>query len=138
MFNLVYASTATKQFSDSGLLDMLHQARDKNARLGITGLLLYKQGSFMQALEGEESTVRELYDTIRKDPRHHHVLTLMALPIPKHQFPNWSMGFRNLGDVGISSVPGYNPAPNFPAASDELSWQASVAMSLLATFAEEN
>ena len=138
MFQLVYASTAVKLFSGSELLELLPHYREKNLRLGITGLLLYKHGSFMQALEGEEETVRALYDTIREDPRHHHVLTLMALPVAARQFPNWSMGFKDLGAVVADDVPGYNPFPALPPANDELSWQASVASSLLATFQEDN
>ena len=138
MFQLVYASTAAKLFSSKELFEQLAQYREKNLRLGITGLLLYKQGSFMQVLEGEEKTVRGLFAIIRGDPRHHHILLLMALPVAERQFPNWSMGFKDLAEVDAGSVPGYNPSPALPAANDELSWQASVAMSLLATFKEQD
>ena len=138
MFQLVYASTATKLFSSRGLLEVMPRYREKNLRLGITGLLLYKQGSFMQALEGEEAAVRTLYAAIRADSQHHHVLTLMALTVPERRFPNWSMGFKDLSAMGVADVPGYAPCPALPLASDEISWQASVALSLLATFQEDD
>ena len=138
MFQLVYASTAAKVFSANELFEWLPPYREKNARLGITGLLLYKEGSFMQALEGDEAVVRELYATIRADDRHHHVLTLVTMTVPARQFPDWSMGFKNLDSEEAAPVPGYNPDPSLPSAHSELSWQASVAMSLLATFKQEN
>ena len=138
MFQLVYASTATKLFSSRGLLEVLPRYREKNLRLGITGLLLYKHGSFMQALEGEEEAVRTLYATIRANSWHHHVLTLMALTVPERQFPNWSMGLKDLSAVGAADVPGYTSCPALPLANNELSWQASVATSLLASFKENH
>ncbi len=138
MFQLVYASTAAKLFSGGELLAHLRPYRDKNARLAITGMLLYKHGSFMQVLEGEEETVRSLFATIRTDERHHHVMTLAALTVAARQFPDWSMGFKDLSGADASAVPGYNPSPALPPPGNELSWQASVAMSLLATFKEEN
>ena len=138
MFQIVYASTAEKPFSSNELFEQLAQYREKNLRLGITGLLLYKHGSFMQVLEGEEETVRSLFAIIRGDPRHHHVLLLMALPVAERQFPKWSMGFKDLAEVDADAVPGYDPCPALPAADDELSWQASVARSLLATFKAED
>lgn len=64
MFHLVYASTATKRFSAGELFDLLPRYREKNARLSVTGMLLYKEGAFMHALEGEEETVRSLYATM--------------------------------------------------------------------------
>ncbi len=138
MFQIVYASTAVKMFSGSELLEWLVPFREKNACLGITGLLLYKHGSFMQVLEGTEEAVRALYAIVRADQRHHHVLTLATLPVTARQFPDWSLGFKDLDAVEISFAPGYDPSPALLPTGDELSWQASVAMTLLATFKEEN
>ena len=138
MFNLVYVSTAAKPFSASELLEWVEPFREKNVRLGITGLLLYKHGAFMQALEGHEEAVRALFATIREDKDHHHVLTLVAMPVARRQFPDWSMGFKNLDGVTINPVPGYNPSMDLPPTGDDLSWQASVALTLLATFKQEN
>jgi hypothetical protein len=135
MFHLVYASTATKPFSVGELLEVLHQARKNNADIGVTGLLLYKDGAFMQVLEGEEDAVQSLYAEILRDGRHCDVRTLVAMPVGERQFPNWSMGFKNLDDEpGADAVPGYNAHPDLPSPDDGLAWQGSVAMSLLASF----
>ena len=137
IFQIVYASIATSPLSGNGLPELLNRSRGKNVHLGITGLLLHKHGSFVQVLEGEETAVHSLYATIRKDQRHHHVVTLATLPVAKRQFPNWTMGFKDLDDPQIGSIPGYYPNPLLPTAHDELSWQASAAKGLLATFEEE-
>ena len=89
--------------------------REKNLRLHITGLLLYRQGEFMQALEGEEATVRALFATIRKDRRHERIHLLTTVAVPRRQFPRWSMGFKNLDEIDINTVPGYTPHPDLPA-----------------------
>ena len=96
MFQLVYASKANRDFSEGELFEMLAKFREKNVRLGITGLLLFKDGSFMQALEGDENAVLELYDTIWADDRHHDLNVLLTITVGRRQFPDWSMGFKNL------------------------------------------
>ena len=121
MFTLVYASTATKRFSSEELLELLRHPREKNVTRDITGLLLYKQGAFMQALEGEEAAVRALYVRICNDPCHHDLITLVATPITQRQFADWSMGFENLNGWDVSSTPGYNPRPLLPPPDEDLS-----------------
>ena len=138
MFNLVYASTATYPLTVSESLEWLHHFREKNASLGITGLLLYKHGSFMQALEGDEETVRSLFETIRADKRHHDVNTILTITVSQRQFPDWSMGFKNLGDERVLSVAGYKGPKELPPWVDILPWRAGVAMKLLATFNQDD
>lgn len=137
MFNLVYQSTATESPSTNELLTWLPEFREKNARLGVTGLLLYKHGSFMQALEGEEDTVRDLYEIIRADPRHHDVQTVLAITVSQRQFPDWSMGFKNLGETAVTTIPGYREPKELPPWVDILPWKACIAMKLLAEFNED-
>ncbi len=64
MFFLTYVSTATRPFSKTDLSELMTESHENNARLGLTGMLLYKDGNFMQVLEGEEGDVRALYQKI--------------------------------------------------------------------------
>ncbi len=64
MFFLVYVSSATRPFSGEDLRALLATCRKNNAELGVTGMLLYKDGNFMQVLEGDEEAVRGLYEKI--------------------------------------------------------------------------
>src|SRR5438477_5611080 len=107
MISLVYISSATRLLSEQELLLLLEQFRDKNARLGISGMLLYKGGNFMQVLEGPEEAVRNLFSRIQRDRRHRGVFKLLEERIADRQFSNFTMGFTNLDRVG-EEVPGYS------------------------------
>ncbi len=64
MFFLVCVSSATRPFSGEDLRALLETCRKNNAGSGVTGMLLYRDGKFMQVLEGDEGTVRALYEGI--------------------------------------------------------------------------
>jgi hypothetical protein len=119
VFSLVYASSAVKPFTQSQLLDLLAESREKNERLGITGLLLYKDGNFMQALEGEEGPVRSLFAKISADPRHRGCLELLEGHVSARQFPNCSMGFKDLKSREVLRIPDYNEFLNSPLTGKE-------------------
>ncbi len=96
MYSVVYVSSATLSFSSAELMDLLARCQRNNQAAGVTGMLLYKNGNFMQVLEGEQSAVQGVYDRIAIDPRHTGVLRLLREDLRERQFPNWSMGFRNV------------------------------------------
>lgn len=108
MIHLCYVSTASRLMSQSDLLELLGVAREKNARSAVTGMLLYKDMSFLQVLEGAAETVHELYAHIRDDSRHERVKTLFDEPIEARDFPDWTLGFENLDGNDLSDIPGYS------------------------------
>ncbi|GAB4522683.1 MAG: hypothetical protein OHK0046_35590 [Anaerolineae bacterium] len=112
VINLIYGSSASTMMSDEELLDILQTSRRNNARLGVTGMLLYKDGNFLQVLEGEEDVVMSLYEKIAQDPRHHQVLTILKRPVEKREFAEWEMGFYNISKADYSQVEGYNEFMN--------------------------
>lgn len=134
MFYLVYVSSATRPFSEADLSDLLETSRENNAKLGITGMLLYKDGNLMQVLEGEEELVRALYEKIGTDPRHDGAITLHQSFAQERQFPDWSMGFRNLDSPELRTVPGYSEFLNSPLTGGEFSADPSRSQRLLLTF----
>lgn len=134
MFFLVYASSATRPFSESDLSDLLATSRENNARVGITGMLLYKDGNFMQVLEGEERAVRALYGKIGIDPRHKGEITLVRGFAGGRQFPDWSMGFRDLDSPEARAAPGYSEFLNTSLTGREFSADPTRAQRLLLTF----
>ena len=105
MFQLVYASSAVHPMQPNDLEPLLEEARTKNDRLDITGMLLYRDGRFLQALEGSQHTVRSIYDTIRKDERHTSVITLRERLVDTREFPGWAMGFTNLDRTNPDELP---------------------------------
>ena len=107
MFSLVYVSAAVTWFSARELRALLDQCRHSNAELGITGMLLYKDGNFMQSLEGDEGTVRALVARIAVDRRHQGMVTLTSGHTAGRQFSDWTMGFCDLTVPDGDLPPGY-------------------------------
>lgn len=105
MHLIAYVSTARKLFSSSDLADLLIRSRKANAEFGITGLLLYKGGNFVQVIEGPEQAVKRLYININADGAHYNVMTVLNESVSKRAFPDWSMGFLKQGDV--EDIPGF-------------------------------
>ena len=66
-------------------------ARSTNKRLGVTGALLTSGDWFVQALEGDEAVVRDLYERIRQDARHESVTLLEAETVDGRTFGRWAM-----------------------------------------------
>lgn len=107
MYQLIYVSTATEKMSDAVLNNLLQQARKKNERLDITGMLLYFEGNFMQIIEGSESVIKELFEDIQKDVRHMGIITLEQGAIPRRSFRDWTMGFKKASLSELNNMPGY-------------------------------
>lgn len=134
MYFIVYVSAATEVFSKAALLDLLAKAREKNHRLGITGLLLYKDGDFIQLLEGEKAAVQSLFNTISADPRHANTIVLLEGESDKRLFSDWSMGFRDLSDPAVQATPGFSQFMNKPLSADSFADDPNGCMELLALF----
>jgi hypothetical protein len=105
MLELIYASAARRPFDDGQLAELLTKARANNARLGVSGILLYDQGSFLQVLEGDEPTVLPLFERIARDDRHDRVSILRRTTITTPSFGAWTMGFVSLDPKLIKQLP---------------------------------
>jgi Sensors of blue-light using FAD len=107
LLQLVYASNAAKPFEEEPLKELVAAARTNNARLGITGLLLYKNASFFQVIEGEEGKAQRLFEKIRQDKRHQSVVMLHRRPVELRSFPDWSMGFTLVPEKRQEALAGF-------------------------------
>jgi hypothetical protein len=113
LYTAVYVSSAVGAWSTDRLTALLEQSREKNTALGVTGVLLHRDGTFMQVLEGEEDVVRPLYNVIAHDPRHADVVNVWSSLSPHRRFGDWSMGFRDL-DAHPVDLPGYTEVLDAP------------------------
>jgi len=134
MFHIGYVSSAIREFTKPQLLALHRRSREKNQRLGITGLLLYQDGNFMQVLEGEEQNVRHLYETIYADPCHKDIYILFAETIPEREFPNWSMAFRDLNEEDGRGREGFSDFLELTRTEEKRAANRSKALAMLATF----
>ncbi len=96
LFAITYSSRPSVRFGETELEALLHQSQENNARLGVTGALLFTGRQFIQVLEGPEAQVRDLYVKIKNDSRHHSVVLLFEDYPAQRTFPDWAMSFRTL------------------------------------------
>ena len=134
MFFLVYVSSATHLFTEQELVDLLEVSRVNNAKLDVTGMLLYKEGNFMQFLEGPKDKVCALYEKIRLDPRHRGVLLLLQQEHTEREFTEWAMGFKRLDSQTPMEVPGYSDFLELPLTSEQFLLHPSRTLRLLMNF----
>lgn len=109
LLSIIYSSQATEAFDESGLDALLEQCRENNAAVDLTGMLLYRDGRFLQVLEGPEEPLRALMDVLATDERHTGLRVLFEEPLSTRQFPNWTMGFQRADDdatdAGAAEMP---------------------------------
>jgi len=142
LIELTYVSFAVKPMSADELEDILLKSKKNNAERDITGMLLYRDRYFIQALEGEEKVVESLYKRIMTDPRHSNVLLVAKEAIMIRTFNKWSMGFSNLDyipDVAkkrIESLDGFTNFLSKPVDAKFFAQTPTRAKVLLSTFKE--
>lgn len=104
----LYASRAVEPLAAGTLDRILEKSRKNNYPRGITGLLCYSNGTFVQVLEGGREMVSQLLGQIYSDNRHTGVQVLLFEEIAERHFGNWSMGKVNLDAVNSASLLKYS------------------------------
>lgn len=133
--HLIYASSATSALEPNELSEILRVSRRNNERDGVTGMLLYTDGSFFQVLEGAPDVVDRVFARIDSDPRHRAVITIIHERIQRRAFGAWSMGFAEL-DIGeLNEISGGNDFFSAAKCFDALG--AGRAKKLLTAFREK-
>jgi hypothetical protein len=99
LVRLLYASRAAESLDADAFNAIVKRCRVNNPALGVTGVLCFSGGLFMQVLEGGRSVVNRLYNDIVADTRHKDVVLLSYEEIGERRFAGWSMGQVNLARV---------------------------------------
>ena len=121
--------------TEDELLDLLTIARTKNKKYGVTGMLLYCQGTFMQVLEGEESSVDLIYRAIELDfIRHKNIIKLASGVIEQRNFPDWSMGFASINSETLQEIEGFLSSPELSLVKNT----EHITVNMLKTFVDNN
>lgn len=99
---VIYASRwVDPERQDIGALldDILASSTHNNLISGVTGLLLYREGWFLQALEGDLDAVDHVFDRIRRDGRHFDVRVVADEATFDRVFADWSMCASHIADI---------------------------------------
>lgn len=107
LVRLLYASRAVDT-SPEAVEAILAQSRQHNTACGITGILCYGAGVFLQGIEGGRTAISELYGHIQRDPRHKDVVLLYYEEISERRFGGWTMGQVNLSKLNASTLLKYS------------------------------
>lgn len=113
MHTIAYVSAAKSAFSEEALIELLQKSRTNNELFEITEMLLYKERTFMQIIEGSKNSIDNLYRNICGDPTHYNIHTLIDEPCEVRSFPDWQMAFINMSE-STKEIPGF---------SDFMKWQ---------------
>ena len=108
LYQLGYVSTQARPMAAADLIQLLNFARDENRRRGITGLLLHRQDSFFQVIEGDKDVILALFAQIEADTRHQRIEILFQGPIQEREYADWEMGFIDLDGIDITLLPGFS------------------------------
>jgi len=113
LVRLLYASRLADSEPSSTTDSILEQSRAHNPASGITGILCYGGGIFLQALEGGRMQVSALYGHIQKDVRHKDVVLLHYEEIMERRFGGWTMGQVNVAKLNTTILLKYSEKPEF-------------------------
>ena len=105
--SLVYTSSANTIIDHNCLKNILDECIAWNLPHQISGLLIYHEGTFLQVIEGESEDVNEIFNKIRRDPRHKDVTLLMDEEIHEREFGKWGMAFREVQYEDLSQASNY-------------------------------
>ena len=108
LVRLMYASRAADSVDQEALLAILRKSKAENTANGITGVLCFSGGIFLQLLEGGRQQVNTLYNRIAADARHRDVVLLSYEEICERRFAGWSMGQVNLSRLNPSLLLKYS------------------------------
>ncbi len=127
LVRLLYASRSVNPASSDLTESILAQSRSHNPAMGITGILCYGGGIFLQALEGGRMQISDLYGHIQKDARHKDVVLLHYEEISERRFGGWTMGQVNVERINASILLKYSEK----AELDPYSVSGKVSLALL-------
>jgi hypothetical protein len=126
LVRLLYASRAVPAVDQEELLAIVRKSKANNLKLGITGVLCFSQGIFLQVLEGGRAPVNRLYNRIVGDNRHTDVELLCYEEIGERRFAGWSMGQVNMSRLNPALLLKYSER----ATLDPFSVSGQVSMAL--------
>ena len=89
--SLIYVSEATQAFGEVALRELADLAWHRNQEVGVTGYLHFSKGRFTQYIEGEATTLENLFASIQRDSRHRVLAVAEEGETTERRFPQWGM-----------------------------------------------
>jgi len=93
---ICYISNAPTLLDESELHNLFDYTVEANLKKNITGILTYKDGTFLQLLEGNNHEISTLFEKICKDNRHNNITKMIDRPIDYSIFQEYRTGFTSV------------------------------------------
>ena len=90
---IVYVSSGVRVYTADEVEKIADAGRINNTEHGVTGILLYYNGNFMQLLEGDPASVAETFKRVSNDFRHSGIIKLQDSIVETRSFPDYRLGF---------------------------------------------
>ena len=96
LITLLYVSTiASKSDATTTISDIAKEARIRNAKDDVTGLLVFDGDQFVQLVEGPEASMESLWARLQRDPRHTNLkMIFYGRTLAERRFQNWRLGYK--------------------------------------------
>lgn len=88
---LTYQSRASTIPTEAELNELVANARSRNHSVGVTGMLLYEDGHFLQTLEGPPEGLGAVWESIQNDERHTDIEILTEHYVGSRLFSEWDL-----------------------------------------------
>ncbi len=90
---ICYVSSLNSSLKINDLNHLFKTTKSNNTCIGISGILIHKNGNFLQILEGEVEKVDTLYQNICLDNRHHSIIIIINTEICDRIFESYGTEF---------------------------------------------
>lgn len=98
LHTLCYVSSCKDTLTAKDLEHLFLVNKRNNTEHGVSGILIYNNGNFLQILEGDEDTVKNIFKKIKRDSRHRNLITLINNSIDERIFHDYESGFIHFED----------------------------------------
>jgi len=123
IYQAIYSSAAEEALSDVAIAEILAVAHERNAVLGITGVLIFGEGIFLQILEGSQDAVTALLAKIASDQRHHDMKVFYRAEQAERAFGDWRMAYISPDPAEMSRWTGLRDMTTLVELRDEIERQ---------------
>lgn len=96
MERLIYVSESKIEEADVDAIiaQIVEDSQKRNAKLNLTGALIFTGTHFAQVLEGCKQAIDDLMASVYRDPRHGTVTIVDRTSITERQFSHWAMAYQ--------------------------------------------
>ena len=115
---ICYTSLHAKEIPAYQIEMLFHQVRTFNELNEIKGVLFSGFDRFFQIIEGPESLIDSLYESIKKDSRHKDISQILNTKINSYSFKDFGTGYNTIKSLdSMLGLQNYLSSPSFKSSS---------------------